>query len=125
MHERDKVQGPVVQFLEIDRWRMFRTQLVVQKAGQKIVGKVGELGQPDYLAIRYKWTSNDAEWWSVQAEVMWLEFKRGKSGRISKAQELWHAAERKRGALVLVVSNFDEFRRWYIQESGLNRSVKG
>ena len=129
MHERDKVQKPVVQFLEIDGWRMFRTELAVQKDRGRVVG---EVGQPDYLAIRY-WASyrvgavgdiGDQQDMLTEAQVMWLEFKRGKGGRISKAQALWHAAERQRGALVLVVSDFDAFRAWYLA-SGLNRRIKG
>lgn len=126
MHERDNVQAPVVQFLQIDGWRMFRTELTVQKERGRVVG---EVGQPDYLAIRYKFPCRAVECsgescGGPQAEVLWLEMKRPKGGRISKAQALWHAAERKRGALVLVVSDFDAFRRWYVQDSGLNRRIK-
>lgn len=126
MHERDHVQKPVVQFLEIDGWRMFRTELTVQKERGRVVG---EVGQPDYLAIRYGANAPEIQQCLSMggcacSEVMWLEFKRGKVGRISKAQSDWHAAERKRGALVLVVSDFDAFRKWYM-DSGLNRRIKG
>lgn len=124
MRERDEVQKPVVQFLEIDGWRCFRTELTVQKDRGRVVG---ELGQPDYLAIRYHPESVRLHYRTVaeaaRTEVMWLEMKAPNGARLSANQKLWHAAERKRGALVLVVDNFDAFRAWYM-DSGLNRRIK-
>jgi hypothetical protein len=55
------------------------------------------------------------------AEVLWIEFKRpGEKPRGD--QQLWHAAERERGALVMVVDDIDAFLGWYAG-SGLQRRI--
>lgn len=124
------IQQAVVEYLQIDGWRAFRTELTVQRERGRVVG---ERGQPDYLFLRYcphawEWHrqehQNEHPWHpgaETQADVLFLEFKRpGEKPRVD--QFAWHEAERKRGAVVLVVDNIDEFQQWY-EASGLRRRV--
>lgn len=110
------IEQAVTQFLELDGWRAFKMEKTVEfRTGadgkQHFKRKVGEKGMPDHLYLRYSpgpfgWTN-----------VLWIEFKKlGESPR--QDQSDWHGAERKRGALVLVVDDIDEFREWY-RQSGL------
>lgn len=143
------MQQTVVEFLQLDGWRAFRTDPVsdgatVAKIRQAILGcpalnhvrelifslikrcvrgkGFGEVGMPDYLFIRYldpaDFEENEKKRW---AEVLWIEFKR--PGQKPKPdQNLWHATETARGALVMVVDDIDTFKDWYIA-SGLNRRI--
>jgi hypothetical protein len=53
-------------------------------------------------------------------DVMWIEFKKpGEKPRLDQLE--WHEAERARGALVLVVSDIDDFMRNWYPKSGLQR----
>lgn len=120
------IQRAVTDFLQLDGWRAIRTDPVSDRARAK---GFGELGMPDYLFVRY-WNLQDTEWgraagdkertWAaVRSDVLWIEFKRrGKKPR--RDQLIWHDVERKRGALVLVVDDIQEFIAWY-QTSGLQR----
>jgi hypothetical protein len=102
------IQQTVTDFLQLDGWRAFRTELTVQRERGRVVG---ERGQPDYLYLRYVVSS--------YARALWIEFKRpGEKPRPD--QLMWHAAERKRGALVIVCDDIDKFIDWYIT-SGLQR----
>jgi hypothetical protein len=120
------VQQTCVEFLQLDGWRAFRTEMTVQREYGRAVG---EVGQPDYLFIRYKYpckgegcsgeTCGTAE--CATAEVLWIEFKA--PGKNADAHQLdWHRAEQARGALVLVVDDIDGFIAWY-KSSGLGRRV--
>jgi len=105
------VQRAVVDYLELDGWRAFRTELTVQREYGRVVG---ERGQPDYLFLRY------GE--GFTAEVLWIEFKRP-GERPNIAQQMWHKAEKERGAEVLVVDDIQDFRDSYAA-SGLIRRVR-
>lgn len=106
--ERD-IQQTCTEFLELDGWRAFRTELTVQRERGRVVG---ERGQPDYLYLRYHYG---------MARVLWIEYK--KPGEKPRPDQLaWHEAERKRGAVVLVVDDIDWFMRWY-RLGGLARNL--
>lgn len=87
---------------------------------------VGELAMPDRLFIRYQDRFRHSAHTNAllgvvaQCELAWIEFK--KPGEKPRADQIaWHEAERRRGALVLVVSDIDDFmKRWY-PGSGLQR----
>lgn len=110
------IQQTVTEFLEWDGWRPIRTEHAIERdedGGFK--RRVGEVGMPDYLFVRYD-THISTSW----AQVLWIEFKRpGERPRWD--QEVWHVTERLRGALVLVVDSIDDFRAWYAA-SGLQRA---
>lgn len=108
--ERD-IQQTCTEFLELDGWRAFRTELTIQRERGRVVG---ERGQPDYLYLRY---TDDG-----MARVLWIEYK--KPGEKPRPDQLaWHDAERKRGGIVLVVDDIDWFMRWY-RLGGLARNVR-
>ena len=108
--ERD-IQQTCTEFLELDGWRAFRTELTIQRERGRVVG---ERGQPDYLYLRY---TDDG-----MARVLWIEYK--KPGEKPRPDQLaWHEAERKRGGIVLVVADIDWFMRWY-RLGGLARNVR-
>jgi hypothetical protein len=118
------VQQTVVEFMELDGWRAFRTELTVQRERGRVVG---ERGQPDYLFLRYgRWPKDERSDFqaAINCSVMWIEFKR--PGEKPRADQLaWHERERARGALVMVVGDstgdwWGEFKEWY-KTSGLQR----
>lgn len=113
------VQDGVTALLELDGWRALRTDPVSDRYRGK---GFGELGMPDHLYLRYLCSSKQAIV-SDQAlcELLWIEFK-APSKKARDHQLQWHAAERARGALVIIVDDFDKFRQWYA-DSGLNRRL--
>ena len=121
-----QIQKQIDDFLELDGWRIIRTDLPHLRG----LG-VQEKGIPDRLYIRY-WAglsvrgAGIAEKADLLAETqsLWIEHKKLR-GRLSEHQEAWHAAERARGALVIVAGqdfhpSLDSFCQWYGQ-SGLQR----
>lgn len=112
------IQRTVVEFLQLYGWRAFRTDPVSDRARGK---GFGEMGMPDYLFIRYDvhtpLCSKDCP--APMAEVLWVEFKRP-GGKPSSHQIVWHEAEKRRGALVMVVDHIDRFMEFY-ETSGLKR----
>lgn len=114
------VQQSVVQFLELDGWRPIRTDPVSDRSRGK---GFGEPGMPDYLFIRYKNTPPGISWniGAPHAEVFWIEFKRY-GQKLKPHQQVWYDVETKRGALVMMVDDIDEFTRWY-KASGLCRRI--
>lgn len=126
------IQQTVTEFLQFDGWRAIRTDPVSDRERGK---GFGEKGMPDHLYVRYNLLGaylnlpcaigsrlsissrrgTPSQW----AEVLWIEFKR--PGEKPRPHQLdWHEAERKRGALVLVVDDIDQFISWY-KGSGLER----
>ena len=98
--ERD-IQATCEDLLQLDGWRIFRME---QNFSERKIKTVGEAGMPDCLAIRYLYaglfgTLQKETVLRSYCELMWIEWKRLK-GKPSTHQKLWHAAERKRGALV-------------------------
>ena len=114
LSEADVVKQ-VEDFLTAHGWRAFNTGYGEIRRGERVVGTVGEEYMPDRQYVRYK-TGH-------YAELLWIEFKRGKSkgdsgGRLSKGQRKWIAEERLRGATCLVVDSLVEFRDFYRREFG-------
>lgn len=135
-----QIQETCSQFLELDGWRRLRTDPVSDRSRGK---GFGELGMADMLYIRYRWRAmwNPAakEGPEAIAEILWVEYKRerggnGKRALFTKAEKAkihqlqWIAAERARGAMVLLAgvdfpASIEGFQKWY-WESGLARRVR-
>jgi len=112
------VQQTVTEFLQLEGWRAIRTDPVSDRKRGK---GFGEVGMPDYLYVRYGIRHGDGSWMGSQADVLWIEFKRPRQ-HPTKEQIVWHAVERGRGALVLVIDDINLFIAWY-KNSGLGRRV--
>lgn len=119
------IQDACTKLLELDSWRAIRTD----PASNRAMGKgFGEIGMPDYLYIRYAIPGSIMaaicrESAIVKSEVLWIEYKA--PGKLLKGHQFaWHCKERERGALVKMVDDFDRFRNWYVEESGLNRRLR-
>ncbi len=126
------IQETCSQFLELDDWRRIRTDLKHLRG----MG-VQEKGMADDLFIRY-WNHDLVGHGRELADVIWVEWKRerggnGKRAIFSKAekamihQRAWHAQERARGALTVILgedcsATIEGFREWY-RQSGLRRRV--
>lgn len=122
------IQRTVKEFLEADGWRAIRTEHALERTKEgKIRRKVGEVGMPDFMFVRYELLSRQLGNWpracyEAACEVAWVEFKRpGK--KPTPAQLAWHEAERARGALVIVVDSIERGIAWY-KASGLARKVR-
>lgn len=122
--EKDLEQA-VREYLELDGWRCWHFEEVWAEERKRTFG---EAGMPDLLLIRYDCPGTEVEDVRkvVRAEIMWLEVKTD-GGRVAPHQKLWHAAERKRGALTIIFgedfpATFDGFIGWY-QDSGLCRRM--
>lgn len=135
------IQETCSAFLGLDGWRRLRTDPVSDQSRGK---GFGELGMADDLFIRYLHAcdgskcSCDKHGATGRAEVLWVEWKRerggdGKRALFTKAekakihQRAWHAAERARGALTIILgedcpASIEGFQEWYMQ-SGLSRRV--
>jgi len=113
------IQQAVVNFLEIDGWRPIRME---QNFNQRKMKVVGEKGMPDYLFLRYTLTSPGGDNPLRICEHIWIEFK-APTKKPRPEQEHWHEWERKMGALVMVVDDYDAFRVFYIK-AGLARRIK-
>jgi len=108
------IQQACCELLVLDGWRVFRTELTVQRERGRVVG---ERYMPDVQAIRY-WTGVGRG----IASVLYVEFKA--PGKAPNAGQLaWHDVERARGGIVVVADDIDNFKAWYLQ-SGLNRSIR-
>lgn len=141
--ERD-IERTCTEFFELDGWRCLKTDPVSRHEWGK---GFGEPGMADDVYIRY---ANDDPYRRVPggyrgdqpdyrprqwAEVLWVEYKRQRGGKITSRaekakihQRQWHAAERARGALTLIVgedcpATIEGVRTWY-SNSGLARRVR-
>lgn len=116
------IQQTVCELLTLDGWHMFRTELTVQRDRGRVVG---ERGMPDVMAVRYGSVNTgypDDDRRRCFAQLLYIEFKA--PGKNPPAHQLaWHAAERTKGALVLVVDDIEAFRTWYAA-SGLSRRLR-
>lgn len=127
------IEQTCTQMLELDGWRSLKTDPVSRPQ----LGKgFGELGMADRLYIRY---ANQTQacakskmfFSQVLAEVMWIEWKRIRPGRLKATKAAghqvdWITLERKRGALVLLAgvdfpASIEGFKAWY-STSGLMRN---
>lgn len=125
-----EVEAGITALLREDGWRGLKTDPVSDKGRGK---GFGELGMADYLYIRYETILGcgccvqnlPQTVFDVGADVLWIEHKRPRGGRISKAQRDWHKLERERGAVTLIAGvdfkpTVTGFREWY-EKSGLLR----
>lgn len=141
------VEQTITQFLELDGWRSFKMEansergfanrVMARVRAHSVLSKmsmlihaallgcmrghgVGELGMPDRLYVRYLKFCQPGNYLQSDVDLLWIEFK--KPGEKPRPDQIaWHEAERRRGALILVVSDIDDFmKRWY-PESGLQR----
>jgi len=114
--ERD-VARQVRDFMEAHGWRCIRMQVasVARPTGGGF--RVGEVGMPDFLFIRYNEQGFDAASRITCCEHLWVEVKRP-GGRVSEHQREWVGREMDRGGVVVVVDDIDEFRTWYADEVG-------
>lgn len=107
-----------------DGWRPLKTDPVSDRYRAK---GFGELGMADRLYIRYEMEGprlSDSIADRAWCQLMWIEWKR-RGGKAKPHQIEWIAAERARGALVLLAgvdfpADFDGFLAWY-RKSGLMR----
>jgi hypothetical protein len=135
------IQQTCSDWLALDGWRRLRTNPVSNRSRG---AGFGELGMADDLYIRYHLretitainTDLGHPVFAPFAEVAWIEWKRerggtGKRGLYTKAekakihQRAWIAAEKARGALVLLAgedfpANIEGFQQYY-RSSGLMR----
>lgn len=131
-----QIQETCSSFLELDGWRRLRTDPVSDRSRGK---GFGELGMADDLYIRYTIPWVDAAPCGSDVaftETMWIEWKRERGGQGKRAlftkaekakihQKAWHAAERARGALTVIMgedcpASIEGFQEWY-RNSGLMR----
>lgn len=68
--------------------------------------KLNPKGTPDWIAIYGCYLTG-------YTKTLFLEMKRSKGGKLSADQVAWHADAAKKNLAVLVVSDFDQFRREY------------
>lgn len=122
------IQATCTQFLELEGWRSLRTDPVSRREWGK---GFGEKGMADHLYIRYTYFGvYHASGLRSVAEVMWIEWKRLRGTKATKAkqhQKDWHRDERERGALTLIAgedfpATIEGFMGWY-ESSGLQRRV--
>lgn len=120
-----EIQETCTAFLALDQWRPLRTDPVSDRERGK---GFGEKGMADHLYIRYPICGNFTPSNQADAQVMWIEWKRMKGKNATKAaqhQREWIAAERARGALVLLAgedfpATIEGFEQFY-RASGLMR----
>lgn len=119
------IEAAITSILEYDGWRSFKME---QNFSEKKQRAFGEAGMPDRLYIRHlaAWMQAPRITDRALCEVLWIEHKAA-TGKASAAQKLWHAAERKRGALTLIAgedfeASVDGFLEFY-RKSGLMRRV--
>ena len=127
--ERD-IERTCTDFLELDGWRSLKTDPVSRREWGK---GFGEKGMADHLYIRYGRFNNATAnpyrkpgAMAINAQVLWIEFKR-RGGKAAAHQKAWHARERARGALTLILgedcpASIEGFREFYMK-SGLARRV--
>ena len=132
-----QIQQTCTEMLELDGWRALQTDPVSDRGRGK---GFGEPGMADHLYIRYRMAAEPRDfqsdlpnWPRVDAEVLWIEFKRIRAGRKASTkatvnQQTWHQAERARGALTLIAgvdfpATIEGFTQWY-KASGLCRKIR-
>ena len=107
-------------YLELDGWRMLRTDPCSDRRRGK---GFGEIGMADCLYIRYN-SGVTPQAKPQDAQVLWVEWK-SSGGSATQQQRLWIAAEKARGALVLLAGadfpcSVEGFLEYY-RASGLMR----
>lgn len=130
------IEQAIVDYLTLDGWICRKQEQNFSEKKRKIVG---ELGMPDQQCVRYcdarhsvGMSKQSVNRLRASPELFWIEVKRERGGEIgSKAekaridQKAWHARERERGALTVILgedcpATVDGFIEWYAL-SGLQR----
>lgn len=134
------IQTACVDFLALDGWRPLRTDPCSDRGRGK---GFGEEGMADHLFLRASYIPHHLRWErlikrgeafpkasvftanAAAGEILWVEFKRPRTGRVAEHQHDWHLAERLRAFLTVVASidfepTYDGFVTWY-RNSGLLR----
>ena len=103
-------------------WRLVRTQFAATPG----MFSTGEVGMPDYLALRYM----PMEAAPARCLAAWIEVKGPNDKRVCKCrvgdkkpckfcrQKKWQDTERLGGAVVIVVSSLEYLQAWYDAEFG-------
>jgi hypothetical protein len=112
--ERD-VARQVRDFLGPHGWRCLRMNSALVGRPQGGAFRVGEVGMPDYLFLRY--FAHPMEPGKFDLRQLWIEVK-APGGRLRPAQVEWAKNEAAQGATVLMVDDIDKFRSWYAEEVG-------
>ena len=134
------IAATCVEFMELDSWRAIKMEPISRREWGK---GTGEVGQPDYLFLRYNAQRpgnlppvrelqghrlpGTLQSCAAPAEALWVEFKRP-GGKTSLKQLEWHEAERARGALTWLAGidfppTVEGYRAHYMA-SGLARRVR-
>ncbi len=118
------LESAVATLMQLDGWRYFHTEYALTQGGRPVL----EPNMPDAFFIRYldgkEGCGCPLPFGCCCSHTIWVEFKRvGK--KATGEQRLWHAAERKRGAIMLVAgvdftADTEGFKVWY-RASGLMR----
>ena len=108
-----EIQQQVDEYLALDNWRVFRTDLPHLRG----LG-VQEPGIPDRQYVRYLYPAPAANAHDY-CQMFWVEHKK-RGGKAGEHQKAWHERERALGALVIVAgtdfdASLDGFVRWYEQ----------
>jgi len=125
-----QIERQIAALLRADGWRVRHLE---KQWSEKKRKAVGEEGMADMLCIRTArpdpmYCPYRGHAYMALAQLMWIECKRIKGGRTTKAstkQRDWHTLERKYGALTLIagkdfVASLEGFKAWYAA-SGLSR----
>lgn len=115
VQERE-VTKAVSDYLKLRGWRPLRMQRTV------LPGQFStcEPGTADVLYLRYDTTALHSPGWG---QMLWIEFK-SKTGHLGPKQEEWIAKEKTRGAVVLVVDDFQAFVSYYEKAFGVSGQMR-
>jgi hypothetical protein len=108
LKERD-VAKQIRDFLEWHGWRTLRWNIGVMTNEAGAVVRFGEKGTPDLMFVYYFLRRKPGA-----ALVLWVETKR-QGADLRDSQIEWQFKETKRGALIVTVDNYEEFRDWYLE----------
>lgn len=101
-----QVTEQVKGFLEAKGWTYIRLNSGLLRTPDKRFMRVGKVGLPDAVAVYGCYASG-------YTKTLFLEYKRSSGGKVSKSQSEWHQEALKKKLVVLVVSDFKEFRKQY------------
>jgi spermidine synthase len=119
--EKD-IQRACEDILLLDGWEIIRRE---KQWSEKKKKATGELGAADCMAVRYDNAGMHRYCIRVWAEVLHIEWKRPKTGKLRTSQRIWHDAKRKQGAVTWIAGEqfeptYESFKAHY-EASGLCR----
>lgn len=101
-----EVTKQVLDFLRTRGWRPIRHQRTIMPGSFQ----TGEAGMADHENVFYLLGGVSV--------TLWTEFKRTKGGKLSEDQKDWQLEERRRGAVVWNVNEFNVFLPMYMEQFG-------